>query len=125
MRRGLQYLGSQVRRAQDPDHWVRRAQREAVVALAGGEAFTFTDVRFPTEVHGLQTLGARVVRLSITRATQLERLRLRDGLAADPDALYHDTETALEGFDGFDEVLDNERPLDEVVAQVLDVARRR
>lgn len=122
VRRGLQYLGTEIRRGQDPEYWVRRAQRDAVTALAHGEAFVFTDVRFPGEVSGLQELGAKVVRLSISRDTQLERLRLRDGLDADPAALYHDTETALEGFDGFDVVLDNERPLDEVVREVVAIS---
>jgi hypothetical protein len=122
VRRGLQYLGSQIRREQDPLYWVRRAQREAVLALADGEAFTFTDTRFPDEVRGIQALGGLVVRLQISRETQLERLQLRDGLGADPAALYHDTETSLEEFEEFDAVLDNERPLDDVVAEVLAVA---
>lgn len=122
IRRALQYLGSDIRRRQDPLYWIRQAQRAAVHELAQGRAFVFTDVRFPDEVRGLQVIGATVVRLSISRETQLERLQLRDGLQADPAALYHETETALEGFEGFDAVIDNEGPLEEVVDQVCRLA---
>lgn len=119
IRRGLQYLGSEIRRAADPSYWVRQAQRAAVLELAEGRAFVFTDARLPNEVRGLQALGSKVVRLTISRDTQLARLRDRDGLDADPAALYHSTETSLESFDGFDLVLDNERPLDDVVDEIV------
>lgn len=120
IRRALQYLGLEVRRAQDQDYWVHRAQETAITELACGRAFTFTDVRLPNEVSGLQVIGVKVIRLEISRATQLARLASRDGLGPDPAALKHGTETALDEYTGFDLVCNNEAPLEVVVEQILD-----
>jgi hypothetical protein len=119
VRRALQHLGVEIRRQQDPDYWIIQAQRAAVLELVQGHAFCFTDARLPDEVAGLQALGVQVVRLEISRATQLARLRGRDGIDPDPIALAHVTETALDAYPGFDLVCDNEAPLETVVAAVL------
>ena len=121
IRKALQYLGTEVRRAQDPNYWITQAQQEAVQELARGKAFVFTDVRFPDEAEGLKEIGAKIFRLTISRETQLRRLQIRDGINhSDPNTLLHPTETALtDNYPGFDAVIDNEREISMVVATVI------
>jgi hypothetical protein len=44
----------------------------------------------------------------------------RDGLEPDPAAMSHSSETALDGFVGFDLIADNNGPLENTVAAVAD-----
>ena len=118
VRLALQYLGTDIRRAQDPDYWVKRTLLPVVSSLAEGRPLFATDVRFANEVTGSQQLGFRVVRLDITRETQRQRLLARDGLEPDPKALYHASETALDDYAGFDLRIDNDGELRDTVAQV-------
>jgi hypothetical protein len=112
MRRALQLLGTEVRRSQDEDYWVRRALAPAVTSIADGRSVYFTDARFPNEVRGAGSLGGLSLRLDITAATQRARLSSRDGAVLDAAALVHASETSLDDFDEFDVRIDNEGPLD-------------
>lgn len=107
VRRALQYLGTDVRRAQDPDYWVKLALNPTVEALANGASVYFTDARFPNEIVGSAAFAATTLRLDITADTQRERLLSRDGLLPDPTALNHESETALDDYRGFDIRIDN------------------
>lgn len=59
MRRVLQLWGTEFRRAQDPDYWVRA---EAASLPTHGR-FVYTDVRFPNEERFMRQLGAAVYRV--------------------------------------------------------------
>lgn len=111
MRSVLQYWGTEVRRSQDPEYWVRKALVPAVEAMAGGHSVFFTDVRFVNEVVGAQRLGFCVARLNVSAATQRARLRARDGLEPSASALGHVSETALDAYTGFDLIIDNDGPM--------------
>ena len=90
----------------DPDCWVRAAMAEAVRA-AGPVAVT--DVRMPNEVEAIRAAGGRVVRLTRSPAG---------------DADTHASETALDGYAGFDAVVDNARQTPEqTVAAVRELIR--
>ena len=119
VRRALQYWGTDVRRGSDPSYWVDRAVDLALTSLGEGVVPYFTDVRFPDEADGLRSIGYRVVRVTVTRETQTRRLASRDGIAPDRAALEHPSETALDGYDGFDLVVDNDGPLDATVQRIL------
>lgn len=119
IRLALQFLGTDVRRAQDPDYWVKRTLKPVVDQIASGQRLFATDIRFPNEVTGAQGLGFLVVRLDITRETQRERLMARDGLEPDPAALYHASETALDDYDGFDLRVDNNGPIGDAVGEIV------
>ena len=87
-----QLLGQTVRSV-DPGYWVRAAvngvdwEREFPI---------FTDVRMPNEVAALYDAGTPVVCLRVSPQVQRERLLGRDGALPSEEALYHETETALD-----------------------------
>lgn len=107
MRFVLQYWGTEVRRAQDPDYWVKRALPPALAAMAEGRSVYGTDARYLNEVLGGRGVGFTLARLDITRETQRQRLLARDGVEPDIATLYHTSETALDDWDGFDLRVDN------------------
>lgn len=116
----LQYWGVEVRRHQDPNYWRNKAVLAAVDKISEGTPIIVTDARFPAEVEALQAIGFTVVRLSITSETQANRLNSRDGLKVDPKALVHETETALDDFQGFNMVIDNDdTSIEETVSNIL------
>ena len=119
IREALQKLGTDVRRAQDADYWVKQALIPAVEALAAGRSVYFTDARFPNEVANAAALGAFSVRLDISREVQLARLMARDHIAApSPEQLFHDSETSLDAYPDFDVRVDNTGTLAECLAAV-------
>jgi hypothetical protein len=63
-----------------------------------------TDVRYPNEVQQVQALGGRVVRLINRGGAQTARHAM------------HASETALDGYEGFDLVLDNAEGREEEAA---------
>lgn len=120
MRRVLQYHGTDVRREQDEDYWVKRALNPAITALADGTSVFVTDARFPNEASVSSTFGAFVARLDIDSETQMRRLSSRDGLTVDPAALVHASETALDDYPSFDVRLDNVGTVEYAVTTVVD-----
>jgi hypothetical protein len=125
MRWGLQYLGTDVRRAEDPDYWVRKGVANCIEAVEEGRSVYFSDCRLPNEVEAARALGMYVVRLEITAEEQERRLRGRDGLTFDMGAVTHPSEVALDGYPGFDLVVDNNGPAAEAVAIITTAARAR
>lgn len=119
MRAVLQYWGTDIRRAQDYDYWVKLALRGALEDAAAGRSVYFTDMRFPNEVRWAQDLGFLVARIEVTPETQAARLAERDSLPPDPTALMHASETALDDYAGFDLVVDNNGTLESSVAAVV------
>lgn len=116
----LQYWGVEVRRANNPDYWRNKAILIAADKIASEIPIMVTDARFPGEVEALHEIGFTVVRLEITPETQAKRLGSRDGLAVDPKALVHETETALDNFTGFNLIVDNnEKSIEEIVAHII------
>lgn len=87
----MQYVGTDFFRAIYPNVWVdstiRKIQREKP-SLA-----VVVDCRFPNEVKGIQDAGGKV-------------LRLTRNIFGDEDK--HDSETALDEYDGFDAIIDNQ-----------------
>lgn len=120
MRTVLQYWGTEVRRRQDSDYWVKRAMVPAVEAISRGQSVYFTDVRFANEVEWAQRLGFFVVRLEVSPEVQHARHVLRDGTEPNPDTLTHPSETSLDGYPGFDLVVDNNG---EMIPTVLHIAQ--
>jgi len=84
----LQYFGTNMCRKMKPDCWVHatinKIQHEQSLMAV------ITDVRFPDEVRGIQQVGGKVIRF------------LRN-----PENQQHESETALDGYDSFDEIIDN------------------
>lgn len=118
IRWALQYLGTDVRRAQDQLHWVRLSIKEAADNLANGVSVYYTDCRHPNEVEVPRQLGFYAVRLEISPDTQRERLWGRDGLGVDSSAISHPSEVMLDGYGGFDLIVDNNGAIDHAVETI-------
>lgn len=84
----LQFVGTEIFRKMYGNCWVdatfKKIERDAPILAC------ITDCRFPNEVEGSQKVGAKVIRLT--------RNVLQDN---------HTSETALDGYEGFDIILDN------------------
>lgn len=88
-------------RGVDPDHWVKLLAQRVKCMLATttttNTIIVITDVRMPNEVEAVRGLGGLVVR--VTRAA--------GGGRADGRDTAHYSETALDGYAGWDDVLVN------------------
>ena len=97
-RQTLQLYGTEYRRRQDPDYWVKRLEEK----LQGLERVVIDDVRFLNEVEMVQRLGGRVIRIDRPGA---EKSR-------------HESEITLDTFDGWDGVIENIGTLGELEEKV-------
>ncbi len=125
MRRVLQLWGTEIRRAQDYDYWVKRATVAVMGHVADGSHVFYTDGRFPNEITSSQQIGFVVFRLQVDPAVQAQRLSHRDGLELDPSAQVHPSETALDDFSGFDLLVDNNGPFEHTVNIVVEWLQAR
>ena len=97
-RQMLQLWGTEYRRRQDPDYWVKRLEAK----LHGLERVVIDDVRFPNEVEMIQRLGGKVIRID------------RPG----PAESTHASENELNDFTGWDGVIVNDGTLGELEERV-------
>ena len=122
----LQYWGTEVRKSKEENYWINKAVNRAAEYIVDGSSILVTDARFPEEVKALQEIGFMVFRLNVTPEVQATRLMARDGLVPDEKALTHSTETALDSYDGFNLVLDNNDPtVDAVVNKIIKFYKSR
>lgn len=105
--RGRQLFGEDV--------WVNAllARMARVQETWGIDTFVVTDVRFPNEVTGIQAAGGRVLRVDAPERVAASPLS--------PEARQHASETALDGFDGFDGVIQNDPVFGHTVAWQMHV----
>lgn len=118
MRQALQHWGTDVRRRQDEDYWVRASLAEAERHVAEGRSVYYTDLRFPNEVAALVAAGYYTVRIDISRSTQARRLAERDSLAGGT-ALNHPSETSLDHYPTFHLRVGNDHDLSTAVETVV------
>lgn len=104
--RGLQLLGTDIRRQQDNDYWVKKTIAFIVKKLAEGTSVFVSDVRFLNEIKAMEDLGAPTIRMEVTPEVQRERLIGRDGTPPTQEALTHPSEVSLDDY-VFDIVVDN------------------
>jgi len=103
IRSALQYLGTNIRRAQDDHYWVKlflAGIREQTVDFA-----VVTDVRFPNEANAIRDHGGYLLRLEVPVEIILDQTRNRDGLTYTAEQLNHDSELALDDYPNFDMVV--------------------
>lgn len=83
----LQWWGTDYRRSQDPDYWVKRM--EETLERDHPDIAIITDVRFPNEAEAIHRLGGYLVK--VERTTK-------------PDVIVpaHPSEQALDGYTGWD-----------------------
>lgn len=103
----VQYLGTDVRQPQDKLYWVRRTVQDITMNAFMGVSTIISDVRFFHEVETIQEISAYVVRVNVSPETQAERLAKRDNIALTAAALNHRSETELDSYENFDDIVDN------------------
>jgi hypothetical protein len=104
----VQYLGTEVRQPQDKLYWVRRTIQDITVNAFMGVSTIISDVRFLHEVETIQEIGAYVVRVNVSPEVQAERLAKRDNIILSAAAINHRSETELDSYEKFDDVVDND-----------------
>lgn len=101
IRKTLQYWGTEVRRTQDPDYWVKKCLQLTYSYLADGKSVYITDMRFPNEAYAVQDVYGKIVRLNVSPEVQKLRIKKRDGLIISEEARNHPSETPLDEYNGF------------------------
>jgi hypothetical protein len=117
-RRALQYLGSEARE-EDPERYVRMVVPRILGLLASGTSVYMGDGRFPKEAGHCREIGMFLVRLHVEHDIKAARLLTRDGVIADPKALQHEGETALDNWPGVDLKVDNSHAETSVVVATV------
>lgn len=101
MRQALQFWGTEVRRKQDENYWVKRGLKKCSKQWLKGKAVLITDARFPNEIDAINSLGGTTVRLNVSQSAQFERIYQRDGFYPKTEALAHLSETSLDDYTNF------------------------
>lgn len=74
IRKLLQWWGTELRREENKNFWVNRAEGFAMQAMERGQTPVFTDVRFPNEAEMIEDNGGIIVRVSAPLLTRQRRL---------------------------------------------------
>ena len=119
IRLALQEWGTDVRRAVDPNYWVKLGAKAALTAMAEGKAVHITDARFINEVEIAKLLGFYTIRLVVSFPIREQRLFERDGLKIDMDAENHPSEVELDSYKKFDQWVSNDNSIDQTVRSVI------
>lgn len=119
IRLALQEWGTDVRRAVDPNYWVKLGAKAAITAMAEGQAVHITDARFINEVEIAKLLGFYTIRLVVSFPIREQRLFERDGLKIDMDAENHPSEVELDSYKNFDQWVSNDNSIDQTVRSVI------
>lgn len=115
----LQYWGTDVRIAQDPLYWTRKAIYSIFRILAADKAVYITDARFVGDIDLARSICFYALRLEVSAIVREGRLFIRDGLMFDPATENHPSEQSLENYRNFDIVVDNSGPLQQTVADIV------
>lgn len=102
-RNAIQYWGTDVRRKQDPDYWVKRLVNDVIEFIAyskKSESIAYvSDVRFPNEAQSIVDMGGVIVRLHVDEDIRVSRIEKRDGRTPTKEELNHVSETSLDDFE--------------------------
>ena len=103
----LQYFGTDIRRKQDENYWVKQAT-EIIQQYKDNVIIYLTDVRYPNEAEAIKELGGIVVRLTVPETAQRQRLIERDGKEPTRANLDNISETAHLDYKEYDFVIATE-----------------
>lgn len=121
VRAALQFLGSDIRRAQNDGHWVEKYH----TVLEQDQDFSFaTDVRFPNEADSIVRDGGIMVRLEISSEKLRDQAIKRDGFD-NVDARNHISEVALDGYGRFDITLRDGYEVQDVIEAIDQMRQER
>lgn len=99
IRLALQHWGTDIRRFQDDEYWVKHTIGAIIPELAKGNNVFVADARFENEVDALRRAGAYTIRLVISEEEQRKRILQRDGILPSEEAKNHPSEYALDNYE--------------------------
>jgi hypothetical protein len=120
IRRALQYLGTDVRRKQDEQYWVKAC----LSSVPSSDYVLITDVRFPNEADAIVNTGGVMIRLEVSNDIIKERVKNRDGFKYSESALTHPSEIALDNYDKFNLFVNETFDTKEVVSSIINAVHR-
>jgi cytidylate kinase len=116
IRRGLQFLGTDIRRNQNDRYWVNKFYEQVNLDVD----FIFsTDMRFPNEADFVLDEGGVALRLEVPEEVIKERIEKRDGISYSEDAHKHISETALDDYPNFSIIVGETFDASEVLKEAL------
>lgn len=74
----LQWWGTEYRRTQDPDYWVKYCMAYIAERAMDGDLWVVTDVRFENEAEAIHLEGGKVALVESTDALRAERLGITE-----------------------------------------------
>lgn len=97
-RKAVQYWGTDVRRKQDVNFWVKKLAMLIIEEVNKGKSVYISDVRFPNEADTIYDLYGKVIRLNVPEEIRVDRIFYRDGLKPTKSQLNHKTEIGLDNY---------------------------
>ena len=104
----LQFWGTEVRRAEDVNYWVKRSVAPAIQELSNNKSVFFTDARFPNEIDAINALNGLSIRLLVSPEVQSQRIMARDGVTISEATRNHASEIALDDYKNFTSIVDTD-----------------
>lgn len=74
IRRLLQWWGTDLRRAEDPDYWVKKGIEVGLKYASNEFIPIYTDVRFPNEANAIKEQGGLIIRVVASDDERIKRL---------------------------------------------------
>lgn len=111
----LQELGTEVIRNKiDPDFHIDRLLQDIKVLSYFYDTFIVSDVRMPVEIEKPKKEFENVISIKMIRPSD----------ELDGKQKGHVTETALDNYDGFDYVIDNDKTLEDLEIKAKDILKK-
>ena len=112
----LQHLGTEVIRNNiDKDFFIKRLCNDIRVYSYYFDVITISDARFPDEIITPKKLFDDVITIKVVRSNFDTNLTLEEQ--------KHSTETALDGFDDYDYIVENNGTIDELEEKILKIVK--
>lgn len=100
-RLAIQFLGTDIRRAQNDLYWVKPFVKNVLNELASGNNVIITDTRFVNEAEAILDMKIPLIRLDVSPEEQSRRVKIRDGVVLSEEIRTHVSDTALDDFQRF------------------------
>lgn len=114
VRLALQYWGTDVRRKQDDNYWVKKTfEIDSIFEkLAEKKNVVLIDARFVNEMDSIVDCSGKAIRLDVSPEEQSRRVAKRDNVDFTEEARNHFSETALDDYEKFNIriLTDNKEP---------------
>lgn len=120
----LQWWGTDVCRARDPDRWIRRTLITVETLATRSTLVVIPDTRFPNELDAVRGLGGFTVRVEVPEEVRWSRMAAVPGTRPErlPGLFGHRSETALDDHRDFDLTVDGTGDPTRATRMILDTA---